>query len=73
METHSKRLNQTSTAQLPTYLRKLILFDRLISAMLWVIIALLSTALAVSLADGDIGPMSFAGAVLLALCLVANM
>lgn len=60
-------------SQFPTYLRKLVLFDRLISGLLWLIIAALSVALAVSLADGEIGGMSFAGAALLAVCLALNM
>lgn len=73
MEISNKRITLPSPSQLPPYLRKLILFDRLISGLLWVIIAILAASLAITAAGGNIGPWFLAGTALLAVCLVLNM
>ncbi|MCM2267132.1 MAG: hypothetical protein NDI60_05080 [Elusimicrobiales bacterium] len=59
--------------QFPPYLRKLVLFDRMISAMLWFITAVLAVFLIFFVADNGIGPWSFAGMALLSLCIAANI
>ncbi|HBB67087.1 MAG TPA: hypothetical protein DCZ93_07270 [Elusimicrobia bacterium] len=73
MEIQHKRISLPSLSQLPPYLRKLVLFDRLISGLLWVIIAILAASLAVTAAGGNIGPWFLAGTALLAVCLILNM
>ncbi|MDA8131204.1 MAG: hypothetical protein M0025_12890 [Elusimicrobia bacterium] len=65
--------NRRANAQFPPYLRKLILFDRIISCMLWVIIALLAAALYFSVSAHGVSIWSCAGMILLGLCLAVNI
>lgn len=60
-------------ARFPPYLRKLILFDRLISGLLWFIIALLALSLPVVVASEGLGAGALAVAALLSVCLAVNL
>ncbi|MDA8131716.1 MAG: hypothetical protein M0011_09475 [Elusimicrobia bacterium] len=65
--------NSRANAQFPPYLRKLILFDRIISGMLWLIIALLATALLLSVVAHGITVWFCAGMLLLGICLAVSI
>lgn len=60
-------------AQFPSYLKKLVLFDRLITGLLWFVIALLALSLPAVVVSEGLGAGALAVAALLAVCLAVNL